>query len=117
MKKTISVVLVCVLLLCSTLTLTSCGKTLIGKYKAELNLGIAAASETYEFGLFGKVTRTTNSFGAETTVEGKYEFIENDTKITLTFPDEDPVTYNFASGEENGVEYIKLGLTKYEKVD
>ena len=117
MKKTISVVLVCAFLLCSMLTLTSCGKSITGKYKAEINLGIAAASTTYEFELFGKVIRTTNSFGSEKVVEGKYEFIEDDTKITLTFPDEDPKTYNFSSGEEDGVKYIKLDGIKYTKVD
>lgn len=117
MKKTISAVLVCVMLVCTVFSLASCGKTISGKYKAELNLGFAATSTTYEFDFFGKVVRTSNSFGSETTVEGKYEFIEEDTKVTLTFPDEDPATYDFSSGEEDGVEYIKLDGIKYTKVD
>lgn len=113
MKKTISAVLVCVLLACSILALTSCGKILIGTYKAETILG----DVTYEFAIGGKVTRSIDPLiGKSSTVEGKYEFIQEDTKITLTFPDEDPVTYDFSSGTEDGVDYIKLDGVKYTKV-
>ncbi len=117
MKKTVSAILVCVLLLGTMLTLVSCGKMLIGKYQAKLDVGFAASSTTYDFGMFGKVTRISNNLGSEKTVEGEYEFIEDGAKITLTFPGEDPVTYDFSSGEEDGVEYIKLGIIKYTKVD
>lgn len=112
MKKTVSAILVCVLLVCTMLSLTSCGKMLIGTYTAQTLNG----DVTYEFEIGGKVTKTTNPYlGKGTTVEGKYEFIQEDTKITLTFPDDDPVTYDFSSGEEDGVEYIKLDGWKYIK--
>lgn len=117
MKKTVSAVLVCVMLVCTLFALTSCGKTISGKYKSEIDMGFAAMSTTYEFDIFGKVVRTTNSLGSEKTVEGKYEFIEDDTKVTLTFPEEDPATYDFSSGEEDGVKYIKLDGIKFTKVD
>ena len=120
MKKIVSVMLVCVLLVGTLLSLTSCGKTLTGTYKSELNMGIAATSTTYEFGIFGKVTCTINSFGSESVLEGEYEFNDAGDKITLTFENDEGVkesnTYDFSSGEEDGVKYIKIGIVKYTKV-
>lgn len=118
MKKIISMVLVCVLLVASLLTLTSCGKTLTGKYEANL----IAAEVTYEFGMFGKVTCTVDPIiGDEKVYEGKYEFNDAGDEITITFEGEDAEEYegeyDFSSGVEDGQEYIKLGLLKYEKVD
>ena len=118
MKKIISTILVCVLLVSSLLALTSCGKTLTGKYEANL----IAAEVTYEFGAFGKVTCTVDPIiGDEKVYEGKYEFNDAGDKITLTFDSEDADEYegmhDFSSGEEDGQEYIKLGLVKYEKID
>ncbi|MBQ8414057.1 MAG: hypothetical protein IJX58_02275 [Clostridia bacterium] len=121
MKKTVSTILVCVLLACTLLTLASCGNMLSGAYKAEVDLLIGKSSVTYEFGLFGKVTCTTNSLGKETVEEGKYELNDAGDKITLTFENEDGVaeseTFDFVNGEENGVKYVKIGLVKYTKVD
>ena len=114
MKKNSLITLLLTLTLSFVLlfTLTSCGKMLIGTYTAQTLNG----DVTYEFEIGGKVTKTTNPYlGKGTTVEGKYEFIQEDTKITLTFPDDDPVTYDFSSGEEDGVEYIKLDGWKYIK--
>ena len=114
MKKTISAVLVCMLLVCSLLTLVSCGKSLSGKYT-----GTAMSFNgdvTYEFALGGKVTKTTNPLiGKGETVEGKYEFNDDGTKITLTFNDESN-TYDFVDGEESDVKYIKLDSWKYTEV-
>ncbi len=115
MKKTISAILVCVLLVGCIFTLASCGKALTGKYTADLSL---LGVYTYEFSAFGKVTKTVDPFvGNDTTVvEGKYEINDEGTKIILTFGDE-ANTYEFATGEENGVSYIKIDGVKYEKAD
>lgn len=68
MKKTLSAVLVCVLLACTLLTLVSCGKSLVGTYTAD----ILAAKVTYEFAAGGKVTKTTDPFiGNNVVEEGK----------------------------------------------
>ena len=118
MKKAISAVLVCVLLACTLLTLASCGKSLSGKYTAEIDLIVGKSSVTYEFGAFGKVTVTTNSLGKETVQEGKYELNDAGDEITITFEnkdgEEESNSYKFVQGEENGVKYVKIGLVKYE---
>ena len=105
MKKTVSMVLVCVLLACTLLTLASCGKSLSGKYEADLSI---LGTYTYEFGAFGKVTKTVDPIAGNNTVsEGKYEINEAGDKITLTFENadggEESTTYSFVEGEENGV--------------
>ena len=120
MKKIVSLTLVCVLLVCTMLTLASCN-LLMGKYTAELDLGFGKSSVTYEFSPLGSVTLTTNTFGKETVEEGKYEFNDAGDKITFTFENEEGVaesdTYDFAQGEENGVKYVKIGLVKYEQAE
>ncbi len=120
MKKIVSLTLVCVLLVCTMLTLASCSMV-IGKYKAEVDLLIGKSSVTYEFSPFGTVTVTTNTLGKETVEEGKYELNDAGDKITFTFENEDGVaesdTYDFAQGEENGVKYVKIGLIKYEQAE
>ena len=62
--------------------------------------------------------------GDDTVIEGKYEITTNDddeTVIVFTFEDEDAKEYSgefkFSEGEEDGKEYIKLGIVKYTKVD
>ena len=121
MKKILSAVLVCAILVCSLLTLSSCGKMLYGTYRLEYDLIVGTTSDTYEFDIFGKVTHTENIFGKETVREGKYELNEEGNKITFTFENEDGTpdvdTYDFVTGEEGGVEYVKIGYEKYEKVD
>ena len=113
MKKTLSAILVCVLLIGCLFALCSCGKSLSGKY--EIDLGVSET--TYEFGAFGKVTRTVDPIvGDDEVTEGKYEFNDAGDEITLTFGEESK-TYDFSSGEEDGVKYIKLDLMKYVKVD
>ena len=120
MKKTVSMILVCALLVCTMLTLASCSMV-TGKYKAEVDLLIGKSSVTYEFSPFGTVTVTTNTLGKETVEEGKYELNDAGDKITFTFENEEGVaesdTYDFAQGEENGVKYVKIGLVKYEQAE
>ena len=113
MKKTISAVLVCVIIVCTLFALTSCGKVLTGKYEAETIIG----DITYEFEIGGKVTMTTDPlFGKNETVEGEYEFNKDGDEITLTFNGES-TTYEYVEGEEGGVAYIKLDGVKYTKAD
>jgi len=113
MKKIISTILVCVLLVGSIFSLASCNKILTGKYEADL----LVSEVTYEFELFGKVTKTVDYPVVDDEVtEGKYEFNDAGDEITLTFG-ENSNTYDFSSGEEDGVKYIKLDGVKYELVD
>lgn len=113
MKKTVSAILVCVLLVCSLLTLVSCGKSITGTFESETALG----DTSYKFEVGGKVTRTTNPLiGKAETVEGEYKFNDDGNKITLTF-NEESNTYDYSEGEEDGVEYIKLDGWKYTKAE
>ena len=70
MKKIVSTLLVCVMLVGMIFTLASCGKSLFGKYEADL----AVSEYTYEFGAFGKVTLNIDPIiGDDSVYEGKYE--------------------------------------------
>ena len=117
MKKIISAVLVCILLVGCMLTLASCSKKLSGTYKGDAGIG----SATYEFS-GKKVIITAELLTMEKKFEGKYEINEDEDgyTITFTFKDDEAESYSgefsFAEGEENGVEYIKIGGIKYKKV-
>ena len=120
MKKVISSLLVCVMLLSCVLVLASCSKTLSGKYEADA-FGIAGAS--YEFS-GNKVVVTAEILGFEKDFEGTYEIKDNDegkTVIVFTFGDDDASKYSgefdFAQGTEDGKSYIKIGGVQYKKVD
>ena len=124
MKKIISTILVCVLLLGCAMSLTSCGKKLSGKYECVITDSNRVA---YEFTPF-KVVKTTTTgllgYTNDTVVEGTYKIneVENDNfEITFTWDvegEEDEIsTVSFSQGEENGEKYIKLGGVKYKKVD
>lgn len=118
MKKIISTVLVCLLLVGSLLTLASCGKMITGKYEYDGLL----RDKTIEFGMFGKVTLTVDPelSDKEYVYEGKYELNEAGDKITLTFEDADAEefcgTFDFeqVSSSTDG-DYIRIGIEKYEK--
>ncbi|MBO5879148.1 MAG: hypothetical protein J6Q68_01165 [Clostridia bacterium] len=117
MKKIISSVLVCVLLLGCAFTLASCGKTLSGEYESTLG------TTTYAFS--GKnVTVTYEIFGFTKTIEGTYEITVNDEEeeiIIFTFPsdaedaDDYAGEYSFVEGTEGDDEYIKIAGIKYTK--
>ena len=116
MKRIISALLVCVLLVGAMLSLASCGTMLSGKYE----LDAALVEVVYEFAL-NKVTVTVSPIvGDDYVVEGTYKIGENDkgeSEITLTFAEEDDNaksgTFSFSKGDD----YIKIGGVKYEKVD
>ena len=117
MKRIISAILVCVLLVGAMFTLASCGNFLMGKY--ELDIGLAEVE--YEFALINKVTVTVEPIiGDDYVIEGTYKIGENEdgeTVITLTFEkDSDEVksgTFSFSQSDD----YIKIGGVKYEKAD
>lgn len=127
MKKIVSAILVCVLLVGTLFTLVSCGTMLSGKYEYSLS---DENKTTYEFS-FNKVTKTTTTgafgYSKTETIEGTYKISETDDgKFSITFTwdvdgEEDIETIAFAQGEENGAEYIKLGegfaAVTYTKVD
>ena len=118
MKKIISTVLVCVLLLGCVMSLASCGKMLSGKYELELTESNVIA---YEFS-FNKVTRTVTTgalgFTKESVTEGTYKITEtDDQKYSITFTwevdgEEDIETVSFSKGED----YIELSGLKFTKV-
>ena len=119
MKKIISAILVCVLLVGTVLTLASCSifGFVFGTY--------SAGTTTAEFGL-GKVTITEEAefLGAVVTktYECKYKIEENDDgdrTIVFTYEgdaDEHLVFSGeraFSEGEEDGQKYVKIGIIKY----
>ena len=117
MKKIVSLLLVCVMLVSCIGMLASCGKKLSGTYK----LGSGVAGATYEFD-GSKVTVTASLIGIEKSFEGTYEITENDkeeTVIIFTFENDEAETYDgefaFAEGKEGDTEYIKIGGIKYVK--
>ncbi len=119
MKRIISAVLICVLLVGCVFALASCGNKLSGTYKGDAGV----ASATYAF-KGNKVTITAEVFGFEKDFEGKYEIAENDdgnTVIIFTFEDKDAEKYSgefaFVEGKEGDTKYIKIGGIKYNKVD
>ena len=126
MKKIISTILVCVLLVGCVMSLSSCGKMLTGTYEGELDVLVGGGKVSYEFTPFGYTkTTTAEVLGFEKTSveEGKYKIAENDDgELTITFTyevegEKKTETVSFSQGEENGVKYIKLGLVKLNKAD
>ena len=121
MKKIISTILMCALLVGCVFTFASCSSVVMGKY--ELDAGLAEV--TYDFGL-SKVSITYEDLlGNEETVEGKYKIAKNDdgeTEITFTFENEEKAkeysgTFSFEKGKEGDDQYIKIGGVKYTKED
>ena len=119
MKRIISTVLVCVLLVGSIFALASCGKMLSGKYELDAVVG----GTSYEF-KGNKVTVTFELLGFEKSSDGTYKIAENengDTEITFTFESKDAEkyagTFAFSEGAEDGEKYIKIAGVKYKKVN
>lgn len=122
MKKTISMLLVCVLLVGCVFALASCGKTLNGKYEAGGDwLGVA-----YEFS-GNKVEITYKVATFEKNVDATYEIKKNDDGvevmvITLEDGAEDSADkyageFKFLEGKEGDTSYIKLDGVQYNKVE
>lgn len=124
MKKTIRILSVVLALMMVALVFASCGKTLKGKYSADVNLGLVKYTAVYEFS--GKnviVTKVVNPLVGDAktyTIEGTYEIIENaddtmDIKFEFKTEDDDirSGTFDFEQGED----YIRIGLVTYQKAD
>ena len=116
MKRIISLVLVCMLLVGSVFALASCGKTLSGKYEDALTGAV-------ELEFKGKTVTIKTLFG---TSEAEYKIEKNDDgdyEITFIYADgEDGEggfdgTVSFSEGKEDGEKYIKIGGTKFVKED
>lgn len=122
MKKTVSAILVFVLVIGSLFTLASCNK-LSGKYRN------SSSGTTIEFSSKKVViTQGEGSFGINVskTYEAEYTIDENeDGERTITFTysegeSQHPLlkgTKSFSEGEEEGVKYVKIGILQYTKVD
>ena len=132
MKKVLSTIRVCVLIVGSLLTLASCGNTISGTYEGEVNLIIAKYTVTYAFnGNSVEITSTVSGAGGSYTsdpVTATYEIKEDENgKKTITFDygeaeaeegmEEDGVAVSFVEGEEEGVKYIKIAGIRYNKVE
>jgi len=124
MKKTVRILSVVLALLMVTLVFASCGKTLKGKYSAEVNVIALKYTATYEFsGKNVTVTKVVNPLVGDTktyTIEGTYEIIENadetmDIKFEFKTEDDDikSGTFDFEQGED----YIKIGIVTYQKAE
>lgn len=128
MKKTISTILVCVLLVGTLLSLASCEMLglVIGTYaKTTEFLGVETTT-TYEFSGKEVTVSTVTTMGNTSTTSnktGEYEIGENEEgqkTITLTFTNEDGegtvTTYTFNSGKDDNGAYIELDGTRYDSV-
>lgn len=116
MKKIISALIICVLVVGCVCALTGCGgKTLNGAYK----FGIT----TYEFS-GNNVEITYEVFGFEKSIEGTYEITTNEDEtmtLTITIESEEEGAedyagkHSFVEGKEGDVEYIKIDGVKFVK--
>lgn len=116
MKRIISTILVCVLLLGCVMSLASCGKMFSGKYQADIIL----SKNTYDFKMGGKVILTVDPVMGDTkTYEGKYNINDDTNEITFVFEGNEDLsgTVDFTKGEEDGVKYVKIGGVKYTEVE
>lgn len=122
MKKIISLVLVCVLLVGCVFALASCAKTLNGTYR----LGDADNGTTYVFS-GNTVECTISVLGFDKDTEGTYKIEENEEKelvLTITWADDDDDDTNnktssavLVEGTEGGTKYIKLDGIQYNKIE
>ena len=128
MKKTISTLLVCVLLIGSLLSLASCEVAgfVFGTY-SRTDTFIVDITTTYEFSLteVTKTVTTDNLIGngqSTTTETMKYKVTENEKGekvIALTVVTDDgtkTTEYSFNSGNDDGGYYIEIGGTRYYSV-
>lgn len=112
MKKIVSLILACSLLLCCVFVLTSCGGP-SGEYEGALGVG------TYKFS-GSKYTLTTTALGVSKMTEGTFKMGKDDNgnKTIIFTPEGDnatTVTSSFSEGEEDGKAYIAINGIKYYK--
>ena len=123
MKKTLRFIAVVMVAVMLCLTLASCGKTISGKYEAEIDVLLASYTATYEFsGSKVEATKKATVLGSvkTTVLEGKYEIAELDDgsmEITFTFESDDDDIKSGTFTFEEGENYIKIAGIKYDKVE
>ena len=119
MKRIISTILVCVLLLGCVMTLASCGKMLSGTYSAKTELFGQSVETSYTFKgnkVIAEVKATVLGNVETESKEGKYS-IDGD-EITFTFEEdgeEKTETYTFEKGEDGDTKFIKIAGVQYNK--
>ncbi len=133
MKRVLSSILVCVLLVGALLSLASCGNTISGTYEGRYSvMGLAEYTVTYSFDgnnveIKSQLTSAIGSLNPAT-VNATYELGEDEEgnkTITFNYGEaeakdgmaEGGVALSFTEGEEDGVKYIKIGGVKYNKVN
>lgn len=124
MKKTISTILVCVLLVGTLLSLASCEVAgfVFGTYSKTTSVLGTERVETYDFSLT-EVTKTTviknGSLSNTTTETYEYKVGKNDDGeriISLTTENDNgssTVKLSFNSGSDNDGSYIEIGGSRY----
>lgn len=131
MKKIVSTLLVCVLLVGTLFTLASCGSTISGTYSAETSVLGVESKVTYAFDgknvtVSSKVTTALGSVESPT-LEGTYEIgKDDDGNKTITFDysgDEksegaadEGVALSFNQGKDDKGKYIEIAGTKLYEV-
>ncbi len=112
MKKIVSSVLVCVMLLGCIFALASCAKQLNGTYKSDELLG-SYTTFTFE-GNKVSLKLTVMGFTSDKAIEGTYKI--EDGKIAFDFGDnEDADDFSEPMDFEEATDYIKIGGTTYFK--
>ena len=121
MKKALRITAVALLDAILCVCFASCGKTISGKYKGEINIAVASYEVVYNFsGNNVTVTRQLKSIlgnGDPVEVKGTYEITEGDTgtQITFTYESDDEAVKGGTFDFEEGEDYIKIGGVKYTK--
>ena len=125
MKKSVRLLALAMVAVMLCMALASCGKTLSGKYKGEIDIAIASYEVVYEFkGNNVTVTRQLKSIlgnADPVVIEGTYEITETaggDLEITFEYEKSDDEvvkggTFDFEEGED----YIKINRIKYSVVN
>ena len=117
MKRIISTILVCVLLLGCVFTLASCGKKLKGTYVAKQEMYGQSVEVAYTFDgdkISAEMTSTIAGVTNTTKLgEGTYEIDGDKIKITIEMNGE---TESQEFSFEKGKDYIKIDGDQYDKV-
>lgn len=133
MKKIVSAVLVCVLMLSCVLALASCSKIVMGTYEHIYGSETAGYKVTYAFnGTKVEVTRQViTAIGSlnPTVKNGTYDIVEAEDgakTITFTWDDgakteegvaESGTSLSFSEGNKDGKAFIEIGGVEFVKVD